>query len=346
MSEDKADEPAVSKAVIRSEEEAFDMLQRALASELTDPNVQLEFENWPRLTLRFAGDGYDSTITPQIAQALVELQHAMNRSYARLARSAENSNVLTKEERKSIEFKARVDKGSSLVTVDLGEFAQTLSSALVGKMTGTEIVITTLGLAITGGAVVAFKAFLAARTDDKKVDQATKQTVALSSQETERFQIFANALTQRPALIATHQDFDEVRHDLLKSIGDASEMNVQGVSLNQEQARVIAMTPRSKAEEVQLNGNYRISKIDWSKDEEVRISLYALGDVRREFIASMQTHNLTPQNIEKLKACEWDRKAVYLSINATVLRGVVTTAVIVGAEWPKEPDAVAESIKV
>lgn len=343
MSDDKSTAPAVFETVIRSEDEAFDLLRKALANELTDPNVQLVFDKWPTLTLRFAGDGYDSTITPQIAQALVDLQHAMNRSYARLARRAENANVLTKEERKSIEFKAKVDKGSSLVTVDLGDYAQTLASALAGKMTGTEIVITTLGLAITGGAVIAYKAFLAARSDDKKVDQATKQAVALSSQETQRFQIFADALAQRPALTASHQDFDEVRHEMLRSIGDAAEMNVQGVSLSQEQARVIAMTPRSKAEEVQLNGNYRISKIDWSKSEEVRISLYALGEVPREFIASMRTHNLTPENIEKLKACEWGRKPIYLSINATLLRGVVTTAVIVGAEWPKEPDATAAS---
>ena len=88
-------EPSTAKLVVRSEEDAFILLQRALASELADQPYVLEFENWPILTLRFVGEGYDSTITPHIAGALVELQHAMNRSYARLVRHSGNANVLT-----------------------------------------------------------------------------------------------------------------------------------------------------------------------------------------------------------------------------------------------------------
>lgn len=324
----------VTKLIVRSEEDAFTLLQKALTNELADQPYVLEFDHWPVLTLRFVGEGYNSTITPRIAEALVELQHAMNRSYARLVRHASNANVLTKEERKAIEFKAKVDEGSSLITVDLGEYAETLTTALVGKMTGTELVITILGIAISGGALLAYKAFLAARSEDKKVDQATKQTVQLSEQETKRLQIFANAVLQRPELKAVHEDFDNVRHDILRSVGDASRLDVQGFPLSQEQARVMAITPRTRAEEVQLNGNYRIVKLDWSKAEEVRISLFGTDETQREFIATMRIHNLTPQNIEKLKACEWERKLVYLSINATVLRGEVTSAAIVGVEWP------------
>ena len=330
--------PAAARLTVRSEEEAFALLKRALASELAEQPYALEFENWPILTLRFVGEGYDSTITPHIAEALVELQHAMNRSYARLVHHAGNSNVLTKEERQSIEFKAKVDEGSSLITVDMGDFAETMSAALVGKMTGTELVITILGVAITGGALLAYKAFLAARSEDKKIDQATQQTVQLSEQETQRLQIFATAMADRPALKASHEDFDNVRHDILKSVGDADQLNVQGVALSQEQARKIAITPRARAEDVQLNGNYRIVKLDWSREDEVRISLVGQGSTTQEFIASMRAHNLTPENIEKLKACEWDRRPVHLSINATVLRGEVTTATIVGVEWPGDVD--------
>lgn len=324
------------KLVVRSEEDAFELLRSALESELADHPYTLEFENWPKLTLRFVGEGYNSTITPHIAEALVELQHAMNRSYARLVRHAHSANVLTREERQAIEFKAKVDEGSSLITVDMGEYAETLTAALVGKMTGTELVITILGVAISGGALLAYKAFLAARSEDKKVDQATKQAVEMSAQETKRFEIFASALANRPQLKASHEDFDGVRHDILKSVGDAKQLDVQGIALTQEEAKKISATPRTKAEEVQLNGTYRIVKLDWSKDDEVRISLISLGSVQREFIATMRAQNLTPQNMEKLKACEWERKPVHLSINATVLRNEVTTATIVGVEWPSD----------
>ena len=161
----------------------------------------------------------------------------------------------------------------------------------------------------------------------------------MSAQETKRLQIFSDALARNPTLKASHEDFDNVRHDIVKSVGDANHLDVQGISLSREQARVISITPRTKPEEVQLNGNYRIVKLDWSKDDEVRISLFGSGAEQREFIASMRAHNLTPENIEKLKACEWDRKPIYLSVNAMVLRGAVTTATIVGVEWPKDDDS-------
>lgn len=320
---------------IASEADAFALLQSALQSELADQAYVLEFQDWPVLTLRFTGEGYESTITPAIAEALVELQRAMNRSFARVVHHAGNANTLTKQERHAIEFKAKVDEGSSLITVDLGEYAQALSSAMVGKMNGTELVILVLGLAISAGSGLAYKAFLAARSQDKKVDNETQRLVQMSTQETRRLEIFSNALTGHPALKASHEDFEGVRHEVLRSVGDADSLDIQGVTLSQDQARVIAITPRAQAEEIQLNGNYRITKLDWTKEDEVRISLYGVGAQAREFVASMRAHNLTPQNIEKLKACEWDRKLVYLSINATVLRGEVTTATIVDVEWPK-----------
>ena len=329
-------DPTIERLFVRSEDEAFELLQRALANELAEQPYVLVFDNWPLLTLRFVGDEYHSTITPQIAGALVELQHVMNRTYARHVRHATNANVLTKEERSSIEFKAKVDEGSSLITVDLGNFAEVLSTALVTTMTGPQLVVLVLGLAVTGASYIAFKAWLAAQSEDKKIDQATKQTVQLSEQETQRMQIFANAMAANPALKASHDDFDNMRHDILKSVGDATSLDVQGIALSQEQARKIATTPRVRAEEVQLNGTYRIVKLDWSKEDEVRISVFGVGAERREFIASMRAHNLTNENIEKLKACEWERRPVHLTINATVLRGDVTTATIVGVEWPTE----------
>lgn len=73
------EDPELTKLTIRSEEEAFALLQKALTNELTDQPYALQFDNWPILTLRFVGEGYNSTITPHIAEALIELQHAMNR---------------------------------------------------------------------------------------------------------------------------------------------------------------------------------------------------------------------------------------------------------------------------
>lgn len=207
-------EPIEAPLIIASEEDAFRYLQIALDQALGDRPVNLEFKNWPLLSISMTGEGYDSTITPHMAQALVELQHAMNRTFARTVRGSSNPNVLTDAQKQSIEFKAKVEKGSSLVTVDLGEYASALAQGLVGKMDGAQLVMVALGSAVVAGSVVAYKAL--------------------------------------------------------------------------------------------------------------------------DFTAKLNTQTLTESHKEKLKAAEWGRQRLHLQVNATRLRREVTTAAIVGVEWPKD----------
>lgn len=323
------------KITITDEARAFAVLQRALGSELGDEAGQITFDKWPIVTIKLEGKGYKSTITPDIAESLVNLQHAMNRAYARAVHHSTNARLLTAEERRTIRFKAKVEEGSSLIKVDLGEFAEKLLTALAGKMDAQSIVITVLGLALVGGSTLAFKAFLRQRSEDKKIENETRLRVAMTEQETARLQILADAMSARPELKYAGQDFDDVRRDVLKGTGDATSVSLQGVKLSREEARVIALTPRAESEAVQLNGHYKIQKIDWQQPEEVRLSLSST-DSAAEFVATLRGTTIDAAQKEKLKAAEWDRKPLYMTINGTKLRGEVTTASIVSVEWPQD----------
>lgn len=320
---------------ITNEKDAFFQLQRALASEFDDQPINIEFKNWPILIVSLEGKGYDSTITSHMAEALVELQHAMNRTFARVVRGSGNPNVLTLEQKRTIEFKAKVEKGSSLLTVDLSDYATKIVSGLVGKMDGTQLVMLTLGTAVIAGSTLAYKAFLKHRSEDKKVELATQERIGLSQEETKRLVQLQQIMTVQPKLEATRQDFDDARYSLIKSVGDANTLKVQGVELNRAEAKSIASTPRSTSDEVQLNGHYRIDKLDWTKAGEVRISVWST-DESREFTAKLNTESLNTAQKEMLKKAEWERKNLHLQVNATQLRGEITTATIVGIEWPKE----------
>lgn len=320
---------------IANEEDAFRYLQMALASELGDKPISLEFKNWPILTISLEGKGYDSTITSHVAEALVALQHAMNRTYARTVRGSTNPNVLTHEQKRTIEFKAKVEKGSSLLTVDLGDYASALATGLVGKMDGTQIVVAVIGTAIVAGTTVAYKSFLKHRSEDRKLEAETQSRIGMSQEETKRLAIIQQVVAAQPKLQFAQQDFDDARHSIVKSVGDANSLKVQGVELTRAEAKSIASTPRSSSEDVQLNGHYRIDKLDWTKSDEVRISVWST-DQSLEFTAKLNTQTLTDEQREKLKVAEWDRQRLHLQINATRLRGEITTATIVGVEWPKD----------
>ena len=333
--------PAPELIRIQSEEQAFELLRRALNEEFANSNVRLDFDGWPSVTITLRGEEYSSTITAPMAEGLVDLQRAMYRAYARLVKGAASANVLTNEERSSIQFKAKVDEGSSLITVDPSSFAETVGQATVGKMNSTELMVTILSLAAMAGSALAFRWYLKARSEDKKVEQATKERIALSDRETQRLEILATALAGRPKLQHVADDFDDARTGILKGVADAESMEVQGVTLTNFDARSIAATPRQKAQEVRLDGVYYIHRIDWSKPDEARLTLIGQGRVAREFAATLNTTDLTAARKTILQAAEWGRQPLKLNINGTELRGEITTAHIVGVAWPEpaEPQA-------
>lgn len=320
---------------ITSEAEAFAFLQRSLAKDLESTSVNVSFDGWPQITLGLDGKGYDSTITTHVAAALIELQQAVNRTYARALKGVSNSNVLTNEQKRSVEFKAKVEKGSSVITVDLGPFANNLANALVGKMTGTELALTIVGVAVAAGGTVVMRNYIRTRSEEKKLEVETKGRIAMSQEETQRMAIFAQAQAQVPAVRIATEEFDQTRHAMMKAVGDAANVNLQGVKLTNAEAHTLAANPRDRAVDVQLNGNYLIDKLDWTKEGEVRISVRSV-DRPLAFTAKLVTAALKQDFKDKLKASEWERKKVYMAVNATQLREEITTATIISVEWPPE----------
>lgn len=323
------------KIIIKNESEAFQYLEKALLGEFSGDVSNLSFDRWPLITIRLKGDGYNSTITSDIAESLVQLQQALNRAYAREVKKTTNARALSGEEKKSIKFKAKIKNGSSLIEINLGDFSQKLISALVDKMDPQQLVITILGLGLIGGGVVAYRSFLKHRSEEVKVQLEAQSRIALSKEETRRNEILVKAITAKPQLGFAQQDFDDVRREVLKSAGDAETITVQGFELTNQDARRIAATPRTESEEVQLNGHYLIQKIDWTQSTEVRLWLSST-DESLEFIATLKGSSLTEDLRSKLQASEWDRKRIHMSINGTRLRGEITTASIISVDWPKD----------
>lgn len=314
---------------ISSEADAFKLIEKALQRQIGDQPCKLNFENWPILTIKLEGEGYNSTITPDMAEALVTLQHTMNRSYARLVHDLGDARRLSHEERDELKFKAKVAPGSSLIEINLGEWAQKIGLALTDKMTPEQLILTVLGAAAIAGTTFAYKAFLRARSEDKKVDAETAARVQLSQEETKRLEHITQLVGVIPKMKYTVEDFDDARVGLLKGVGDANSLTVSGVQLDRAEANTIARSKRSESTDIQANGQYRIVEVGWQQENEVRLKL-ASADGAREFGASFRDDSLEHGQIALLKDAEWSRETVYLSINATELRGQITTAVVVG----------------
>jgi hypothetical protein len=313
---------------ITSEEAAFDAIKEAIETGFGNQSVQLSFENWPHLEIELDGDGYKSTITSPIATAIVDLQTALNRSFALEVHGANSSGYLTDEEKAAIQFKATVDDGCTLIKVDLGKFAETLANAITAKMTPEMLVITVLGSVALACGVVAFKTYLNARTKDKQIGETGVTAIALSKEETARQQILADALTKVPRLAIINDNFNESKNSLIRSISDADTLTVNDVEIDRPLAHAAMTKARTASTDVQLNGTYYVIETNLRHEDEIRIGLRRAQD-GKTFTASFQDHSLDGEQIKLLQSAEWGRSAVFLSINATELRGEITSARVV-----------------
>ena len=246
---------AHNEITITNESQAFSALEKAVENQFGDAPVSIKFCGWPILEIELEGDGYAGTITAEMAAGLVELQSAINRSYSRMVHQEANSRKLTSEEKHEILFKAKVEKGCSLLKIDLGQFAEKLATQLVDKITPELLVISVIGIAVSAGSVVAIKAFLKHKSEDKKITVEAEKAIALSQEETRRLKVFAKAMSGNPALSHINDDFDVARTQIVKGTADADTISLNDVSLDRETARVLSISKRIASTEVQLNGN-------------------------------------------------------------------------------------------
>jgi len=316
---------------INSEEDAFELLKKALSDEIPD-DFKITFDNWPKITIELEGDGYNSTLTPSIMTSLLELQQGLNRTYAKLALD-KNTRHLSDDERRALEFKAKVEDGCTHITVDLEKQFGVLLDKITNKMTGKELAIVILGSAITWASTVAYKTYVESAAAGKALEQSTIEKIKLSEQETARMKIFADAMLNRPALESIQKDAKQTNLSMLKGISDAQSIEINGVSINKDDAKRLSSNAKAESAEIQINGNYHVLQVNTTQPDEIKIRLLHL-DSNREFIAKFKDSSLDKRQIAELQAAEWSRpkSKVYLSVNANELRGNITTATIVSVK--------------
>jgi hypothetical protein len=328
---------------INNEAAAFAALESALKNEFDDKVVKLEFDGWPMIKLKYTGALFDGTITPDIAQAIVDLQGTLNRVYAQAVKNSPNARGLTEEEKRKIQIIVRVESGSSLFEFDLTEFASNIAIELMNKMTPTDMTILVLSVTTVATAGFVLKHFLTNRSEEKKLQIEANKALSLSKEETERSKILASVISQIQTVKNASEGVQEFHNALLKSAQAADTFSIQtetgALTITGDEARSAHRAKRRVPLETQPNGNYLIQSFTWIDEETARLKIQSeyTGEV---FPAELPISALRDDQKTWLKNGVVDKIRVYLTINATVLDGAVTTARIVSLDLqPQKPKA-------
>lgn len=319
---------------IPNEEKAVRLLEQALREQLSDEVAQtLKFDGWPVISIRLTGPVYKGTITAANAKALIEIQRAVDHAYLQLVRPV--GRRLTEEERRKTAITASVSEGSSLMTVQLDQALTQLASELVTKMSPEQILVVVLGLGLIAGTTAVVKQYVKSRAEKSGKEKELAADVALSQEETKRLTVVTDAMSKQPVLATARENFDTARDEILRSAIDAKTVTLDGVTLTGAQARVLPREPRETSIEVQLNGTYLIAAVSWPAGKDEAIFDLCSTTATLEFKASLSTQSLVQKDKDLLASAGWGRTPVYLQINAHMLRGEVTKAVVVGFDWEK-----------
>lgn len=313
-----------TKVTIRDAEEAWSLFQAAVDGGEIPEKLILAFDGWPNFTMKVSGRDWDSTVPSRVMAPLLEIQKDIYRKYVEVAYGTMNLKKLRDDDREQLEIVVKVKQGSSDYNAPLDGQLTAIAQKAVEKMTSRDLVIVILGIALIYGGVEVNKAWVAAR----QVEAQSQVTIELSKQETERLRVFSAATKEQPILSHAREDFEESQNRLLKSLRPGDTTTLPGVQISSSEAAEITHQERARSANVEVSGLFRVLANDASKGADFRIKVARLSDgLTFSATVPIELDNDQKRLIQK---AEWSKGAlaVHLEIDATMLRGSISEAVV------------------
>lgn len=331
----------MEKIILRSEEDAFELLAKLVDGFQLDESFEVEFESWPRFVIRIQGEDFDGTIPTRIMPTLLELQREVHRIYCKTTYGEDSTRKLTKEDRENLELLVRVEKGSSFFETLLNDpIVKTLQGA-VTKMTPEQItaILLVFGLSVTS--VVFWKIWINYKSGKNELDHA----IELSKLEKEKMDLIARAAQRFPETQSASAGMDNVRNELLTRMktGDSLEVDTGSperpyptpVKIDGEIAREIVTKPREKSVEKVVEDEFFLKSADFMHSSGFRVELQRISD-GYSFRADIPMGVMGHDQMEALANNSWNRKKLNMSILVKELNGSYSSAKVVSVVVEQE----------
>jgi hypothetical protein len=329
---------------IRSEDDAWSILETAIEKG-TSEGIDFRFKGWPQIEVYLPDTPQDASISPSMMEAFIELQKTIYRSHTFLASDTGNLRTLSKIEREHFEFRVQVKPGSSDYNIDLTEIAKSLGADVVGHMTGPQITITVLGIALIVASVVAFKYWLNSKTEQRKSesDDADKRQWLETYQkqlehDSHRIGLLMKAIEKQPVLGEIEASAEVARSSIVRAVGQENGGRAFGVELAPEFAAEISTTKRQQSTEIRLAGVYRVARVDTTVADGFRVTL-ADEKTGEEITASLIDALVSAEHKVAIQEAEWSKGLIFVELLAKRLRKRVVDAVVVNVQSHSDESA-------
>jgi hypothetical protein len=321
--------------VIRSEEQAWDLFNRAKKGEFSKKPLIPSFDGWPNQEITFWRDGEHEVLTVPMMEALIDYQQGLYRSFLLLEEDTSNLRRLSEEYRRRYEVKFHVGEGCTKLIPDLSEALKKFAETAAAHMSGQQLTITILGIALIWGSVAAWRAWLnnkAKQASEEAKNETTREFLSTqrfaTSQETKRLEMLTRALEKATGSRALVEASDEAKAGVLRAATRVDETEVADVVLEPEAARKISRLTRTEPELRVIEGTFEVLRNDAEPRTPFRVKIRDT-DTGEEFFARIRDALVAGDDRRIISEAEWTHRPFWARIEVKRNRGRITEATIV-----------------
>ena len=151
----------------------------------------------------------------------------------------------------------------------------------------------------------------------------------MSQEESRRLEIFSEALSRQPILVSTQDDIQSTQNRFLKVARPGDVLSVKGQPVLAEEAAALIQPEREKAQDIVIEGLFNILGNRTDRSEGFRIHVKRLSD--QLTLSADVPIELPYEQKQLIQEAEWRKVAVFLSIDASMLRDAISQAIVVTA---------------
>ena len=307
---------------IRSEDDAWDLLRRALHEKDFDLEA-VKFIGWPTLDIHLQGDKLHATLPSRYLPALIEFQEALERVFTHVRYKENNLRRLKDDERCDLEIVYSLKEGSTGVFSQVADALDRIAGA-TDKMTGKQIAITVCVLALLFASSAAWSEWLdhqetIAKTaqEDKLVSHLLEDN-AEKTKQIERMRLMEQAVKASSYGRGAFNRVGEAHGKLINSMADDEYLIIGQHQISGRELKEAISPTRQKTTAYSHQGAARLLSVDSSTGPGYVVGVHMEGG--GIFNARIETDRLTPEELTCVKDAIFNRTLIWVHIEGRLVR--------------------------
>lgn len=332
---------------IHSEEAAWSTLKGLVDGTIDAKDLVLDFSDaeWAQVHFNFKGEDFNQTVTSSVMKGLIAYQEAFNRAVALILTADAKANRLTHDERDELELVFHVSEGSSDFLANGLEQLKTIGEKAVDKMTGKEVAITAVVLALVFMGGYTLNNYIDRQYEDAKdarqieMDRGQKKDLYEfllkdRAAENEKAKILEKAIALSEEARKVSEMNREAIDKLIRSNSGADAITIQGDVIDNELITSLVKGSRSTAKDIIIEDIFVVDAVI-SDDVErftVRLKNVSTGDI---ITASLDDPLVSETAQKAISRAQWQASEIKVRMSARKVGNQIKDAQIIKAFKPR-----------